>query len=208
VNAVQRLKGKTACVGGLLLAGLSAAGCGAGSRPTHGQRTAQVVDSAVPVDTALARFRKDLEAPAELTGGAKTLDGLIGRFVTLLELGDTAGLHALTITKEEFAFLYYPTVPESRPPYELGPGLMWFLIDGASWRGLAAALVERGSRPLGYVGYACPEAPRMLGANRLWPLCVVQRVQGPADTLAERLFGPVLERGGRFKFVSLANKVS
>jgi hypothetical protein len=35
----------------------------------------------------------------------------------------------------------------------------------------------------------------------------VRRVQAPGDTVRERLFGPILERGGRFKFVSYANRL-
>jgi hypothetical protein len=35
----------------------------------------------------------------------------------------------------------------------------------------------------------------------------VLRVQAPGDTVEERLFGLILEREGRFKFVSLANQL-
>jgi hypothetical protein len=32
-------------------------------------------------------------------------------------------------------------------------------------------------------------------------------MQAPGDTVDERLFGPIVERHGRFKFVSFANKL-
>jgi hypothetical protein len=32
-------------------------------------------------------------------------------------------------------------------------------------------------------------------------------VQAPGDTLEERLFGPIVEREGVFKFLSFANKL-
>jgi hypothetical protein len=36
---------------------------------------------------------------------------------------------------------------------------------------------------------------------------VVRRLPSPGDSVSERLFGPIVERGGRFKFVSYANKL-
>jgi hypothetical protein len=165
------------------------------------------VDSVVPIDTALARFRQGLEPPAELEHGAGNLDDLIQTFVHRLEQRDTAGLAALALTRAEFAYLYYPTVPEARPPYELSPGLLWFMIAGNSARGLASALSERGGVPLGYLGHRCPGTRRQDGDNTVWTLCVVRRLQAPGDTVEERLFGPIVERHGRFKFVTFANKL-
>jgi hypothetical protein len=33
------------------------------------------------------------------------------------------------------------------------------------------------------------------------------RQEARADTMSARLFGPILERGGRYKFLSYANKL-
>jgi hypothetical protein len=130
-------------------------------------------------------------------------------FVDRLAAADTAGLGALTMSRAEFAWLYYPTAPEAHPPYDLAPGLMWFVLEGNSAKGLRRALEEYGGKPLGYVGYRCEGEPRVHGANRIHPLCIVRRLAEPGgtDTLEIRLFGPVLEREGRFKFVSLANRL-
>lgn len=182
---------------------VAAAAC---SRGAASPRRA-TVDSVVPIDTALARFQEGLTAPAALEPAVGSLDELIGTFVTLLERSDTAGLSVLALTREEFAYLYYPTVPEARPPYELGPGLLWFLIEGNSARGLRAALADRAGAPLGYVGHRCPGEARHDGTSTVWPLCVVRRLQASGDTVEERLFGPILQRDGRFKFVSFANKL-
>ena len=84
---------------------------------------------------------------------------------------------------------------------------MWFMLDGNSRKGIVRAFDERGGRPLRYVGYACEGAPSRQGANTVWGPCVVRRLQSPGDTVSERLFGPIVERGGRFKFVSYANKL-
>jgi hypothetical protein len=185
---------------------LAALGCQGGearsARATH-------VDSLVSREEELALFREGLLDPpgGAFRGGAASRDELVRRFVGALEHRDTAALRELLLTRAEFAYLYYPTNPEARPPYDLSPGLMWFLLDGNSRKGFARALDERGGRPLRYVGYACEGGPGRQAANTVWASCVVRRLQAPGDTVAERLFGPIVERGGRFKFVSYANKL-
>lgn len=163
------------------------------------------IDSVVPRDTALARFRQGLDPVDHLQGGSPTRDALIERFVEALEAADTAALAALALSRAEFAWLYYPTVPEAYPPYDLRPGLMWFMVEGNSSKGLRRALEEYGGRPLRVVDWRCEGDTRVYGENRVHPLCVVRRLEAPGDTVEQRLFGPVVERGGRFKFVSLAN---
>jgi hypothetical protein len=169
-------------------------------------RPAGTVDSVIPWDTALARFREGLAEPAGLHGGATSLDALVDSLAARLERADTAGLTALALTRAEFAYLYYPTVPEARPPYDLAPGLFWFTLEGNSSRGLMTLLGELGGRPLGAARVRCEGDARHFGENAVWPLCLVQRVRASSDTVEERLFGPIVERDGIFKFVSYANK--
>jgi hypothetical protein len=167
--------------------------------PTH-------VDSVVPRDVALARFRSDLDSVDALAGGLASRDALVRRFVHALQAHDTAALAALSLTAQEFAWIYYPANPQGLPPYDLSPQLMWFLLQENSRKGLLRALEERGGRSLGFLGYRCDSVPSREGRNTVWGPCTIRRVQAPGDTVEERLFGPILQRGGRFKFVSLANK--
>jgi hypothetical protein len=190
-----------------LLASLAAVGAcrrqpaqaAAASPPQH-------VDSVIPRDVELARFRAGLEPPVGLVGGAPTRDLLVQRFVRALERSDTVGLAALAINRGEFAYLYYPTNPEAQPPYDLSPGLMWFMMEEGSHKGLIRALEKRGGHGLGLIGHRCDGPPIHQGDNTVWSLCLVQHRDG-GDTVQERLFGPIVERGGTFKFVSLANKL-
>lgn len=188
----------------LLLACLAPAACGGDGRPGQVH-----VDSIAPREVELARFREGLtESPGGmLAGDAESRDALVRRYVRALERADTAGLEALAITRDEFAFLYYPTNPEAHPPYDLAPGLMWFMLEQNSRKGLLHALEERGGRPLGYVGYRCDATPSQQGANTVWGPCVLRRRQPGGDVIEERLFALILERDGRFKFVSYANKL-
>jgi len=168
---------------------------------------AGVVDSVVPRDEALRRFPAGLAEPSGLDGAAATSrDALVRAFVQAVESGDSAGVRALVLTRAEFGWLYYPTTPQGLPPYELSPSLLWFLTDGATSQGVRRLFEERAGRPLGYRGYRCDPAPSREGANTVWGPCLVRRLQAAGDTVEERLFGLILERAGRFKFVSLANK--
>jgi len=197
VDALRRQLTAVLCAA----AGLTACGDPPPARaPAH-------VDRVAPRAAQLARFRDGLAPSARFAGGAATREDLVRGFIAALERRDTAALARKALTRTEFASLYYPTTPEAHPPYDLEPALMWFLIENGSARGLAAALAERGGRPLAYVGHRCDEPPRVQGRNRVWGPCIVLRLQAPGDTIAERLFGPIVERDGTFKFVSYANKL-
>ena len=186
--------------------GVVAAACGhdAARRAAAG---AVHVDSAVSRSDELRRFRADLVPPAGLTGGATSRDDLVRRYVHALERADTAALEALAIDRAEFAFLFYPTTPQGRPPYDLSPGLMWFMLQENSRRGLVHAIEERGGQPLGYVGYSCDRTPSREGKNTVVGPCLIRRRQSGRDEVQERLFGLIIERDHRFKLVSLANKL-
>ena len=165
------------------------------------------VDSLVPREEALRLFRQGLEEPESLNGGARSRDALVRDFVGALEARDTAALRAMLMTKAEYGWLYYPTNPQGLPPYDLSPALYWFMIEGRSAQGLTQALAERGGQPLRLVGYSCYAGFSQEGVNRVYGPCLVRRRQAPGDTVSERLFGPILERGGRYKFVSYANQL-
>ena len=167
---------------------------------------AVVVDSVVPREEELWRFRQGVDPVDALVGGAPSADALVRRFATALETRDTATLRALRVDRAEFAWTYYPTSKLARPPYDLSPALMWFQLEGNSGRGLFHALEERGGRPLRMVSHACPQV-EVEGANRIHSGCTVRRLQAPGDTVQEQLFGAILERGGAFKFLSYSNEL-
>ncbi|MBA3893449.1 MAG: hypothetical protein H0X69_07100 [Gemmatimonadales bacterium] len=194
--AVLLLSGTLVLVGGCADREVAAA-------ERHGRT---VVDSAVPIAVALERFRRDVPRPQGLEGGFGSREDLIRGFVAALEMSDTAALNRMLMRKDEFAWLYYPSSHLSQAPYELPPDLLWFQFRGEVEKGASLLLSERAGRPLGYVGHDCA-TERSEGENRIHGHCVLRRMTAAGDTLGERLFGLVVERGGRFKFVSYANKL-
>jgi hypothetical protein len=182
-------------------------GNGCGDREVRAESgRATVVDSAVPIEVALERFRRDLPRTAGLTGGVASREELVRRFIAALEASDTTALRRMVLQKDEFAWLYYPTMVFSRPPYELQPALLWFQMSGQTEKGASLLLSDRAGAPLGYVGHDCA-SERREGENTIYGHCVVRRVTAPGDTVRDRLFGLIVERDGIYKFVSYANKL-
>jgi hypothetical protein len=175
-----------------LLCALAACGTGAGEAAQGG---AMVVDSAVSIPAALARFQAALPATAGMTGGFHTRDSLVAAVASALAARDTAALLRLQMTQAEFAYLYYPSNPQSKPPYELPPELMWFQMQQQADRGLSRLLDRFGGRSLS--GYEC-DSPRLEADNTIYPRC---RLAGDAP------IGTVVERREGFKILSYANEL-
>jgi hypothetical protein len=177
----------------------------AASTPAAPAAQTGVVDSLIPIAEALRRFRADLGAAPRGLGGEPSRDALVRRFVRAVETSDTNAFRAMTLSRREFAYLYYPESPLSRRPYEEPPALLWFRMSEGSNTGLVRVLRRHGGKPMGYVSYDCEATPKREGPNVLWERCRVRHVRAPGDTVEERLFGSIVVRDGRYKFVSYAN---
>lgn len=186
---------------------IAACNSGANDKPNaKTQSSANTIDSAVPREVELERFRAGLGAEVvELSGGLPTRDALVAEYVRSLQARDTAAIEKLGLTKAEFAWIYYPTNPMSKPPYDLSPGLMYFQFDGNSRKGLFHALEERGGRDLKVIGHICAMKEQQ-GENTIHSQCQLRRLQAPGDTLDELLFGGIIERRRQFKIINFANK--
>lgn len=163
-----------------------------------------VVDSARPMEEDLQRFRASLggEAPRELEGAPRSRDALVRAFVRALEREDTAALAGLVIDAAEFAWFYYPFTVYTHPPYSQPPGMVWLVTEQNSRKGLGRLLRSLGGRPLDFQGYRCARSEPQ-DVNLLHLDC---GLLSGRDTTPVRLFGTILERHGRFKFVSYANR--
>ena len=189
------------------LAGCDAAPAPAAAKPVDSLtlRQGYIIDSIFPMEEMLSRFRAGVgEAPEALVDGAASRDSLVRGLVRALAERESAALERMRIDRAEFAWLYFPASPFVAPPYELPPEVLWLQISEESGKGLVRAMraVARGSS---YVGHWCAAEPREARGVRIWDECVV-RWRAPRGTEeGHRLFGSILEHGGRFKFVSYAN---
>jgi hypothetical protein len=202
---------KVSCLGLALGAlGLACRGesnLAARGEPAKGPHQPTRMDSAVPREVALARFQQASGRPTKLEGGAPNRDALVREFLRAVEARDTSALRRLVLSRGEFAWLYYPTSAQGLPPYSLSPELYWFMTVEQSNRGARALLTELGGRRVRYAGYRCEGDSTVEAENTLWGPCLIRSIQRGGDTLSQRLFGPIVGRGGRYKFLSYSNKL-
>ncbi|MBC7895431.1 MAG: hypothetical protein H7066_08455 [Cytophagaceae bacterium] len=164
-----------------------------------------VVDSILPLDEQLRRFRMALPEVTTLASDVRTREALVREIAAAVEAGDAARLTALVVTPAEYAWLVYPTSEHVSGPMAQAPQLAWYLLSGNSDVGQRRLIERMGSRPLGVRGHACAAQPVRQGANEIWNDCVVIRRNEQGSEVRQRLFGTFIEREGRWKVLSFAN---
>jgi hypothetical protein len=186
-----------------------------GSVPEADARTPVHVDSIFPIEEDIRRFREGMTPVDGFDGGPASMEALVDAFLRRLEAGDVEGVAALAMSRTEFAYLYYPHTIYTAPPYELSPALVWFQQQNRSSRGLSRVLQRYAGKPLLDTGFQCPDKGEAFGPGRIWHGCTVlglvseETAEPGAATGAveERLFGSILEIGGRYRFVSFSNEL-
>lgn len=186
---------------------LALAACGSPDARADLPETGRVVDSILPREEAVRRFREGLAPVDSLTGGAGGRDELVAAFVRAVATADTAAIARLAVSRAEFAYLYYPTAVEGKPPYDLEPGLLWFTLFERSNEGARKTLTRYGGHPMTLVDYDCGTGQHREGENTIYGPCTVRWRREAGDTVSVRLFGKILERGGRFKVLTYANQL-
>ncbi len=192
------------------------AGCGdstartaADSQAAHVQEVVAaggVVDSILPIAEHLRRFRATIaDQPDTLRNASTSRSALAERWAAAVAASDTGTLNTLLLDRAEFAWLYYPTSRMSQPPYEAPPELLWGQLLASSNKGATALLRQYGGQPLRVLGVQCDEPVQVEGSNRLFDKCIVRFKSGSASPSAGQLFGTIIERDGRFKFIGYAN---
>ena len=191
--------------------------CGSTDRsPDRASNRAAQVAVVVPATTTadsvyapavlIARFRAATpEHPARLDDASpRDVPSLLAAYARGVERADSASLTALTLTRGEFAWLYYLDSPMAQKPYELDPDVMWQQMRARGDRGLSRALASYGGHSLGSWRPECGP-PRASGSLALYDCAVL--IPASATTPARRLRLSVVELGGRFKLASLATSL-
>lgn len=163
-----------------------------------------IVDSTLPMDVLLARFRRGLPEVTSMEHGARSADDLVRQFLAAVGTGDAAALTDLTLSRSEYGWLYFPTSVYAAAPYELPPEIAWTLSTAASEKGLGRVTRRLGGVPIRFHGHRCAQESKE-GANRFWRQCVVEYEHPGEGRASRRLFGTIMERDGRYKFLSYAN---
>lgn len=166
-----------------------------------------VVDSIFPVEEEIRRFKaaRNGAGATELTNASDSRDALVRRFIKAIEMRDSADLRRMAMSAAEFIDLYYPHSAYTKPPYKQSPELFWFLLQQNSEKGIKRLLERYGGRPANFTSYSCNQNPLVQEKNRFWSECVVHWQPTPDAPSPLRIFNVIMEREGRFKFVSYAN---
>lgn len=167
-----------------------------------------IIDSLLPIEEHTRRFRAAIGGTAvtSLVHASPSRDSLFRRFVRAVERRDTAAFRDMLISAREFIDLVYPESPFSRPPYRHPPGLLWGQMQMSSAKGSGRLFERRGGQPLRAIGMACADTPNREGRNLIWTQCQVRIRDADGGEHREQLFGGIIERAGRFKFLSYANQ--
>jgi hypothetical protein len=163
------------------------------------------VDSIVPRDEALRRFQSESPRVERLQGGETSRDAVLAAYVRALATRDTAAIARLAIDRAEFAWLYYPTAPQGLPPYDVEPGLLWFLLSSRSDKGARRALTVYGGQRFKVLRQDCGQTGAREGGNTIWGPCTVRWIAENGDTGSTQLLGQIIERDGRYKVLSYSN---
>jgi hypothetical protein len=164
-----------------------------------------IVDSVFPMPEMIRRFRAGLTDPRGLVGGAPSRQALIEQFVAALAAGDRTRLGTLTLSRAEFAYVYYPNSPDALRENGMPPALRWDLMTLNSEKGIGRTLERIGAKPLQLTSFDCPNPPVTTGTVTEHGGCVVQLGSSAGTTFSGRLFGSIVEHRGRFKFAGYAN---
>jgi hypothetical protein len=178
----------------------------AGCRDAAPEAEAAVrVDSIRPPAEALARFRDGLPIADALSGGAPSRDSLVARFVDAVTRQDTAAIQEMVLSRAEYGWIYFPSLQRMNPRTNMQPEVMWMLHTQESQKGITRVLRRLGGGQARFGAYACEDAPQVEEANRYFHQCTVRTIAPDGETAPLKLFGSMIERGGRWKIVSYGN---
>ena len=195
----------------LLAIGAAAAACARDAEqatPAADLPPGYVIDSALPIDTLLARFRATLpDSPTTLVGGESSPERLTRSLLGALTAQDTATIRRLVLNRSEFGWLYYPHTRFTKRPYELGPELLWIQVNENSEKGIVRLLRRYGGSAMRFETLACPDSVVVEGPNTITGPCQVTFAAADSAARTMQMFGSIIAREGRYKFVSYANEL-
>jgi hypothetical protein len=166
-----------------------------------------VIDSVLPVEEEMRRFREKVggsAAPA-FAHASPSRDALVRRIVADVANSDSVDLFRTLVSPREFVDLIYPSSPYTRPPLRQSPEISWMLIANPSTSGFKRLVGRLGGTRYELAGYTCEQTERQ-GDNQFWNKCTLRLTDAEGNTSAQRWFGSIVERGGKFKVMSFTNQ--
>ncbi len=181
--------------------------CGGPNDAVPDGRTAtDKVDSILPMEALLARFRDSLPRVDSFTGGAPDRETLVRRYLAAVTARDSQAIRDMVVSRAEFGWLVFPDHIYRIAPYELDPAIFWLQLSAPSSSGIKEMLGRYGGVPLTLDSLGCQQDTVQLfrGTMEMWGPCSV-KYHTPDTTLTRQLFGSIVKRDGQEKFLSYRN---
>jgi len=158
-----------------------------------------------PESLAVRRGRRDVPRIATpFTGGARSMEALGRAIVAAIDSGDSGGLRALCVTRDEFARILWPEMPQSAPASGATADDAWYFLEHRLHGGSHAAVQDQDGHRIGYAGIEARQPAMEFRNYRLIRgvrIAVFDSTAGAPDTLT--VVRTLAERRGVWKIYSM-----
>jgi hypothetical protein len=135
----------------------------------------------------------------ELGGGFESAEDLARSILSAVRAGDTQALHRLRVSNREFANIFWPEFPQSRPATNLQANDAWFFHDGACHDGVSEIVSAYGGRELELVQLHCRKGRLDYRNFDLYDDIVIEAVDSRGERISIPWASTFAERNGRWK---------
>jgi len=153
-----------------------------------------------PESMSVVTGRRD--APAvdlELAGGASSIENLARLLLDDLQARNEGAMHALRLTKHEFAVICWPEFPESRPITHITVDDAWEFQAPTSLAGSSRAISAYGGRDLSLLKVQVGRVETFRNFTLHREVTLVVRDDATKEAIGLRFVPSIVERHGRFK---------
>jgi hypothetical protein len=153
-----------------------------------------------PEIEAVRRGKRDVgPISSELGGGFGNAEDLARAILDAIRQNDKHALHGMRVTQREFATIFWPEFPQSRPSTNLQAEDAWFFHDASCHDGVSEAISAYGGRELQLVEVGS-NVGRMDFTNfDLYDGIVIDVVDPTGETISIREAITFAERNGVWK---------
>jgi hypothetical protein len=155
---------------------------------------------------------KDLEADAlrtgkrvvgpiseELGGGYDSAEDLARSILTAVRASDTKALHSLRVSNREFARIFWPEFPQSRPATNVQADDAWFFHDASCHDGVSEIVTQFGGRHLELFEVQCRKGRLDYANFDLYDDIVIEAVDSRGERISIPWAATFAERNGKWK---------
>ena len=135
----------------------------------------------------------------ELGGGFDSAEDLARAILSGARANDTKQLHGLRVSNREFARIFWPEFPQSRPATNVQADDAWFFHDASCHDGINEIISQFGGRDLQLVRLQCSKGRLDYSNFDLYDGIVIEAVDSRGETVSIPWATTFAERNGKWK---------